>query len=40
MFNIILATDIGNGIGYYNKETNIYALPWNNSADLNFFKQI
>lgn len=36
-FNIIVATDIYGGIGLF--DNNKYSIPWNNSIDMNFFKE-
>ena len=38
MFDIIVAVDLNNGIGKYDKEKNKFKLPWpRNKTDLKFF---
>ena len=39
-FSIIVATDNVSGIGYYDKNKNKYTIPWKNSEDMLFFKNL
>ena len=39
-FSIIVASDFENGIGYFDEESIEYSIPWKNSEDMKFFKNI
>ena len=39
-FNIILAIDKFEGIGYHNVITNLYYIPWKSKKDMAYFKSI
>ena len=39
-FSIVVATDINNGIGFFDEESLQYYIPWKNSQDIKFFKYL
>ena len=39
-FSIVVATDNIGGIGYYDKDKDIYNIPWKNREDMLFFKKL
>ena len=39
-FSIVVATDNIGGIGYYDKDKDIYNIPWKNREEMLFFKKL
>lgn len=39
-FSIVVATDINNGIGFFDEESLEYYIPWKNSQDIKYFKYL
>ena len=39
-FSIVVATDNVGGIGYHDKDKDIYTIPWKNKEDMLFFKKL